>query len=90
MQVFSLLFMCFFVNYAISEMLEDTAIKAFDPEVPTLRFGELPILDEEDTFSKTGSVTPDAGNYGKVLVNLLLEWLANIAHQVIIQLLLKR
>jgi hypothetical protein len=39
-------------------------------EVPTFKYGELPVLDDQNAFSKTGSVTLDANNYGKVLVNL--------------------
>ena len=41
-----------------------------DIEGPTLKVGELPVLDGQNEFPKTGSVTLDANNYGKVLVNL--------------------
>ena len=41
-----------------------------DLEVPKLRFAELSIMNGQDKFPKTGSVTLDANNYGKVLVNL--------------------
>ena len=41
-----------------------------DLEVPKLRFAELSILNGQDKFPKTASVTLDTNNYGKVLVNL--------------------
>jgi len=53
------------------------------------KFGELPVLEDQDIFTKTSSVNVDANNYGKVLVNLLLEWLAWIAHMVVLQLFFK-
>jgi len=53
------------------------------------KFGELPLLEDQDIFTKTSSVNVDANNYGKVLVNLLLEWLAWIAHMVVLQLFFK-
>jgi len=34
------------------------------------KFGELPVLEDQDIFTKTSSVNVDANNYGKVLVNL--------------------
>ena len=37
---------------------------------PELKFGELPVLEDQDSFLKTGSINVDANNYGKVLVNL--------------------
>jgi len=77
------------INPLCIESLEATVSLESELDAPTVRFGELPVLDDQDVFSKTGSVTLDANNYGKVLVNLLLEWLAWIAHMVVIQLFFK-
>ena len=65
-----ILILFIFINSSCSEILVETTIAESDLESPTLKFGELPILDDQDLFSKTGSVTFDAQNYAKQLVNL--------------------
>ena len=59
-----------YIVFLICTVINHLEAEESDLEGPTLRFGELPVLDGQDAFPKTGSVTLDANNYGKVLVNL--------------------
>ena len=73
--------MKFYILFLILTVISPLESKENDSEVPTLKFGELPVLDGEDAFSKTDSVTLDANNYGKVLVNLCRSCKNNFTHQ---------
>ena len=62
--------MNFYILFLICTVIHPLEAEESDSELPTLKLGELPVLDGQDVFAKTGSVTLDANNYGKVLANL--------------------
>ena len=69
----------------ISTFFNQLEAEESDLDVQTLKFGELSVLDGQDAFAKTGPVTLDANNYGKVLVNLCRSYVrtcnTNFTHQ---------